>query len=289
MTWVETEDRATTDDPAAAAVARLSAAPVLPLGDLGDAVRQGAAREADRPAALPRQEGALAQLRGRLRRRRARAAEPHAPHLRAAGVLRAGRAARGLRAADARDPAPAPGQRAQHLDPPCDARHRDDARLGAARDLRLRPLSQAAHAGEREEPGRRLDPRADRRRARGRRHLLPAVPAACDRRAVPPRLSAGARVLRAEVGGRSELPLHQRALGQVLPRLARPHPARGRGRASERVPPGVRRRRPLRRLLSLPADGLPHRPGRPLPPPDQATPASAIATRRRSTATCSRS
>ena len=56
-----------------------------------------------------------------------------------------------------------------------------------------------------------------------------------------------------------ELPLHQRALGQVLPRLARPLQARGRGRASERVPPDLRRRRPVGRLLPLPADRLSHR------------------------------
>ena len=40
VTWVETDEPATHADPAAAAVALLSAAPVLPLGDLRDAVRQ---------------------------------------------------------------------------------------------------------------------------------------------------------------------------------------------------------------------------------------------------------
>ncbi len=178
--------------------------------------------------------------------------------------------ARELRAADAGDPAPAPGQRAQHLDPPCDARHRDHARLGAARDLRLRPLSQAAHAREREEPGRRLDARADRCRARAS-----AAPTTCPTSRTRPleqfhRAYPRAReffALKWEVD--PELPLHQRALGQVLPRLARPLPARGRGRASERVPPDLRRRRPVGRVLPLPADRLSHRARRPLPSPDR--------------------
>ena len=43
------------------------------------------------------------------------------------------------------------------------------------------------------------------------------------------------------------------------------------------------------RLLPVPADRLSHRARRPLPSPDPATPASGIATRRPSTATCSRS
>ena len=45
-----------------------------------------------------------------------------APHLRAAGVLRAGREAGGLRAADGGHPAAPWRQRAQRVDPPCDAR-----------------------------------------------------------------------------------------------------------------------------------------------------------------------
>ena len=257
-------------DPAAAAVARVPAAPVLPLGDLGDAVRQGAAREADRPAALPGQEGALAQLRGRLRRRRARAAERActAPTCCRSTSCRSRSSRTSCRRCRRSCAGTGSTRSTSRSAMPCPTPRRMLA-LGAARDLRLRPLPQAAHAREREEPGRRLDARADRRGARGRRHLLPALPAARDHRAVPSRLSARPGVLRAEVGGRSGLPLHQRALGQVLPRLARSFPARGRHRASERVPPGLRRRRPVGRVLPLPADRLSHRARRPLPPPDR--------------------
>ena len=49
--------------------------------------------------------------------------------------------------------------------------------MGAARDLRLRALSQEADAREREEPGRRLDARADRRAlAVGGTYYLPYQP-----------------------------------------------------------------------------------------------------------------
>ena len=105
---------------------------------------------------------------------------------------------RRVRAEDGRDPAAPPRERAQHLDPPRVRRSRHAARVGARGDVRVRALPQAAHARQRAEPRRGVDPRADRRRAQRRRHLLPALPAARDARAVPSRLSARPGAVRAQ-------------------------------------------------------------------------------------------
>ena len=128
----------------------------------------------------------------------------------------------GLRAEDGRDPAAPPGQRAQRLGPPRLRRSRLAARLGARRDLRLRPLLQAAHARERARARGGVDARADRRGARGRRHLLPALPAARHARAVPPRLPAREGAVRAEEEARPGVPAAQHAVGQVLRPSLRP-------------------------------------------------------------------
>ena len=97
---------------------RLPAAKLFPLGGLGDAASaSGAASDLIDPLLYLRKRGALAQLRGGIRRGRARAAARARPHLRAPGVLRPGRALDEFVPQHGGDPAPPPRQHAQHLHP----------------------------------------------------------------------------------------------------------------------------------------------------------------------------
>ena len=225
-TWVETEERGDRRRPGCSrSAASYPLHQYFLLGDLRDAVRQVAARAADRPAAVP----AASQVHWRNYEAGYDVAELEppsrdAPHLRAAGVLRAGRAAsrtscRGWRTSCAgtgstrstsrsamRCPTPArcwPGRRRETFAFVLYYKQRTRAERARARvGVWTRELIDAGARGA------------------AARYYLPYQPHG-DARAVPPRLSARAGVLRAEVGARSELPLHQRALGQVLPRLAR--------------------------------------------------------------------
>jgi hypothetical protein len=104
--------------PAAVAQARVSAGALFPLGGHRDEDRQVAPRAPHRPDPVSLRQGPLAQLRGRLRRGGAGAAVPKAPHLRAAGILRARGALRRVRPEDGGDlPAP-PGERAERVGAP---------------------------------------------------------------------------------------------------------------------------------------------------------------------------
>ena len=107
----------------------------------------GGARSCIDPLLYLGKHGALAQLRGGLRRRRARAAVAAgtAPTCCRSTSFRS--SASGVRAEDGGDPAPAPRQRAERLDPPRDARPGIAARLGAdARPSRSCSTTSSARA-----------------------------------------------------------------------------------------------------------------------------------------------
>ena len=277
-------------DPAAAAARVLSAAPVLPLGDLGDAVRQGAAREADRPAALPaarRCTGATTRPATTSPSSSRRAAMHRTYVLQEYFV---------------------PVEELENFVPRMagdPARHRVNAlnisirhampdtetMLGwAPRETFAFVLyhKQRTRENAKSRVGVWTRELIDAALAVGGTYYLPYQPHATIEqfhRAYPRAREFFALKWEVDPNFRFTNVLWDKYYRAWLDRSH----ARGRSRAPERVPPGLRRRRPVGRVLPLPADRLSHRARRPLPPPDRRRLHSGIATRRPSTATCSRS
>ena len=143
------------------------------ISELAD--RQVDARARDRSGDLPRQPGHVAQLRGELRRERARAGVARATTRTCCRSTSSRSTACGVFVPRMRhDPPGAPRQRGQRLDPPRAAGSGHVPRVGADRGVRLRAVLQAAHRSRIATRGRALDARADRRGGRERRTLLPA-------------------------------------------------------------------------------------------------------------------
>ena len=272
--------------------ARLSARAATSCGRLRDAVRQVAARVPDRPARSIREAPrALAQLRGGLRRGRAGAALARAI------------APTCCRSTSCRSTASTSSCRRWRE---ILRRHRVNVLNVSIRHALPDPGSLLAWAREeifafvlyykqrtrreRARAGGRLDARADRRRARVRRLVLPALPAARHaeqfHRAYPRAQELFALKRRLD----PRVPAPQRALGQVL----RADDAAGRRRrrpATTGSPSSTRvysRDKWHGRVLSLPAERLPPLPGGPLPHAHQGGLRSSTRATRRSIASCRR-